>query len=260
MASVRVYRRDVIRGDRRPAAMLAGRRVGAVLRHGKQLAILGEHGSAVCVHLGMSGSLRLAPGRTDRDPHTHVEWVLNNGSALRFRDPRRFGGVWTFPDEQALRAGRWDRLGPDALSITPRMLLEALAHTKRGIKAALLDQEVLAGLGNIYVDELLHRARLHPMTRADALPAEQVRAMVRRMRSLLRQAIASGGTTLRDYVNGTGDPGGFQARHRVYGRSGQPCKACGRLLTSALIGQRNTTWCPSCQRPGLPLAKLAVFL
>ena len=268
VASVRVSRPDVISGPRDAASLLAGDKVSSVIRHGKQLAILGSRGGCVCVHLGMSGQLCVAagapvdtcvlkrtgttsgsPAGADLPPHTHVVWVFEGGLPVRFTDPRRFGGLWTFESEQQLITGRWSALGPDALRITPGQLSAGLSGTQRGLKAALLDQNLVAGLGNIYVDELLFSAKLHPLLSANELAPKQVPGLVRRMKTLLNGAIERGGSTLRDYVDAENRRGSQQARHRVYGRSGMRCKRRGCLGTieSQQIAGRTTTWCPSCQ-------------
>lgn len=242
----RVHRPDVLRG---PRTLLQNQRITHVLRLGKQLALVGDAGHTVCIHLGMSGSLRLTPPRTDPPPHDHIHlrWLLDDGSQLRFRDPRRFGGVWSFAQESALWHARWDRLGPDALDITPAELRRRLSMTRRAVKAALLDQHLVAGLGNIYVDELLFAVKLHPLRPADGLaPADPAR-LVRAMRRILGQAVDAGGTTLRDYVDASGNPGGFQKRHRVYGRADQPCHRCKTKVMTMVIAGRTTAFCPGCQ-------------
>ncbi len=261
------FREDVVRGE---AATLAGQRIAVVLRHGKQLAIVGDRGAAVCIHLGMSGTLRAIregepglpglselPGgdpdlrsRTRSGPasgdHVHVVWRLEGGGAVAFRDPRRFGGVWAFDHLDKLRAARWAALGDDALTITPGGLHKGLRGTKRAVKAALLDQAVVAGLGNIYVDELLHAVGMHPCRAGATVGAAEARGLVRAMRPLLSRAIAAGGTTLRDYRDAAGGRGRFEA-HRVYGRGGQPCHTCAAALKSTIVAGRTTTFCGACQ-------------
>lgn len=269
--AVRVSRPGVITGSRGDRALLVGDKVSRVSRHGKQLAIVGSGGGCVCVHLGMSGQLCVMgkgqaattkrrttpPSGSGLDAavpaHTHVLWRLDGGLGLRFTDPRRFGGLWTFVDEAALVAKRWSRLGPDALSIGPRELSHALSKTRRSLKAALLDQSLIAGLGNIYVDELLFNAKLHPLLPGNELDPAHLPGVVRRMRTLLHGAIARGGSSLRDYVDGDGQQGSQQMRHRVYGRGGLVCKrrGCGAVIHSEQVAGRTTAWCPSCQRlPG----------
>ena len=261
ITGVRVLRRGFARrgGSARPAgprALLDGARVRAVERHGKQLAILSDDGRAIAIHLGMTGQLLWTPGRVGVGPgaradHVHVSWLVESPAStgeLRFRDPRRFGGVWTFPSFDALRRSRWSTLGPDALAITPGGLLDAARNSRRAIKALLLDQAVLAGVGNIYADEALFRARVAPHRRADSLLHQEYTDLAAAIRAVLTASIAAGGSTLRDYRDVSGSPGRFQHVHRVYARGGQPCVTCGGVLRRALVAQRTTVWCPSCQR------------
>lgn len=248
VAHVDIARADVIAGAADPDALLRGQRVVQLLRHGKQLALLGDRGAVVCIHLGMSGSVTLAGQDQPPRPHTHVVWRLDGGSAVRFADARRFGGVWAYPDQAALWGWRWAALGPDAMTITPGQLAAGLARTRRGLKAALLDQALVAGLGNIYVDELLFRVGLSPSRAAASVSPGEARRVVGAMRRLLITAAARGGSSLRDYVDGRGRAGGYQRSHRVYGRAGLPCRCCGVALASGLIAGRMTVWCPACQR------------
>ncbi len=239
------------------AGLLRGDSIDRLERRGKQLAIIGRSGRVVCIHLGMSGQLRHVDGgrRIEPNSHIHVRWWLERSAGekgrLIFRDPRRFGGVWTYPDRSALEAHRWSRLGPDALSVSRGELVSALGGTSRPVKAALLDQALIAGLGNIYVDDALFRSGVHPATPADALDPRQVAELQRSIRVILRRAIKAGGTTLRDYTDGSGRAGRFAVDHAVYGRAGRPCLQCGSVLIRSLIGQRTTVNCPSCQPPAL---------
>lgn len=247
---VRLHRRDIITGSNRPAALLAGATVHDIRRHGKQLALIAPDGRCVAIHLGMTGSLRYSqqPPNVATDKHIHVVWTLAGGGMLAFRDPRRFGGLWTFPSFDALCEARWSSLGPDALAIVPARLYAALTGTHRPLKAALLDQGILAGLGNIYVDELLFQCGLDPRKWADSLALPRVQAMVRAMRTLLRRAIAAGGSSISDYTDGNGEAGSFQNRHQVYGRSGKPCRRCGKTLVGFSLAGRTTVRCPRCQK------------
>lgn len=272
VVSVRVNRSDVIRGgsggsgQSKPADLLAGQRIAELARHGKQLALVSDPnadgGGCVAIHLGMSGRLCIVPALTQRTtrpagsptpadlpPHTHVVWHLDDGSAVRFTDPRRFGGVWCFASRAALVQRRWARLGPDALVIRPADLARRLSGTGRCLKAALLDQALVAGLGNIYVDELLYACRLSPQTPANAITTGQVRGLVRRMRRLLGVAIDRGGSSLRDYVDADSRAGSQQTHHRVYGRAGLVCgrRGCAQVIVARQIAGRTTAWCPGCQ-------------
>ena len=196
----------------------------------------------------MTGSVRVYENAAPLDKHTHVVWHFESGHSAAFRDPRRFGGVWVHDDLDQLTTTRWCPLGPDALTISVEQLAVALEGSKRPLKAALLDQFTIAGLGNIYVDELLFQSRLHPLTHAARLKLPHIARLVELMHPLLRRAIDAGGSTLRDYADARGQAGGFQHLHQVYGRGGQPCVICATLLSSLSLAGRTTVFCPSCQK------------
>lgn len=248
---VRLYRHDVIRSDQPPTTLLRGQCISEIRRHGKELVLVTKQRRCVLIHLGMSGVLQLyqpnTPSRGNLPPHTHIVWTLAGGSRLAFRDPRRFGGIWCFPSPESLWENRWQFRGPDALIIDAYELHSRLSRTIRPIKAALLDQSLIAGLGNIYVDELLFDCRLHPTIPAARLSLNQVRGIIRPLRSMLRRAIAAGGSTTRDYVDGNGRKGRFREQHRVYGRKGKPCVNCANELESTQISGRRSVYCPQCQ-------------
>ena len=201
----------------------------------------------------MSGQLWYQPSRLhlQRRDHVHCIWWIDSPTAsgrLVFRDPRRFGGLWTFPSTEALHATRWSRLGPDALSIGAQTLRRRLCQTRRPIKAALLDQHIVAGIGNIYADEILFAAQIHPLSISNSISATDYRTLAHVIHSVLRHAIAAGGSTTHDYIDGHGRPGSFARYHQVYGRPLQPCLRCGRQLQSIKVRQRTTIFCPQCQR------------
>ncbi len=274
IARVRVNRRDVVTlpsdpaggygrnpGKRvgtparvRGADLLSGATVTELRRRGKQLCIVGRSGPGawrgVLVHLGMTGGLsRVARGHQS-PAHAHVVWTLESGERLVFADARRFGGLWTLEDEGALMWRHWSRLGPDALGVRAPELVRRLARTSRPIKAALLDQGVLAGVGNIYADEALFLARVHPGVRADELDGDTVRRLAGCVRRVLREGIEAGGSTLRDFRDSMGQPGRYAKRHRVYGRAGEACRRCGTTIEGTSVGQRTTAFCPVCQDAG----------
>ncbi len=217
-------------------------------------------GEVLLVHLGMSGQLWHSPprARLERSDHVHCIWSLaptgSRGTCGRliFRDPRRFGGLWVFDDAEALYRVRWRRLGPDALTIDAASLQQRLAATRRPIKAALLDQHLLAGIGNIYADEILFAARIHPMDPASSLRRPALRRLASAARRILRRAAKARGSTIRDYRDGRGQPGGYAVHHAVYGRAGLPCRRCGQALELLRIAQRATVCCSTCQGPGAP--------
>ena len=227
-----------------PAWLLTGATIARLTRHGKQLGIEASDGRAVVVHLGMTGGMRVLDPSDRLPAHTHITWKLDNGRRLAFSDPRRFGLVRLLPEGTG---PLWASLGPDALTVRAPALAERLAGTKRAIKAALLDQQVLAGVGNIYADEALFASGIHPETLACRLERATVAALAGSIRGILRDAIARGGSTIRDYRDGTGRSGAYQRTHAVYGRAGQPCTRCGRALIGARVAQRATVYCEACQ-------------
>jgi formamidopyrimidine-DNA glycosylase len=248
----RLLRRDFCtRGDGRPCSprdLLQGTTIRALDRRGKQLAIIATDGCTLVVQLGMSGQFLLTPRGMPppNSPHVHCLWTLDDGATLLSRDPRRFGGLWALPCEDALRQ-RWSALGPDALTIAAPELTERAGKSARAIKAALLDQRVLAGVGNIYADEALFRAGIHPLRTARSLSGNDWPALASAIRDTLSSAIEAGGSTLRDYRNALGVAGSAQLTHAVYARAGQSCIRCGRPLRGIRIAQRATVYCPRCQ-------------
>lgn len=231
-----------------------GATIAEIRRHGKQLAIVGTDGSAqtraLIVQLGMTGNLHAESSDAIAEPaptHTHARWMLENGAALAFTDPRRFGGLRVFRALNELEE-HWSQLGPDALQITGEHLASALCDSARCVKAALLDQAVLAGVGNIYADESLFLAGIRPQTRCRRIALEGWKTLAENIRKVLAEAVAAGGSTLRDYADANGASGRYQGQHRVYGRQDEPCVRCGHGLRSRVLAQRMTVWCPACQR------------
>jgi formamidopyrimidine-DNA glycosylase len=249
-----------------PADLLEGRTIARLDRRGKQLAIIADDGAVLSVHLGMTGQLLFTPspmggasGRDGRTPaitearsHVHAQWELTESGSpvgrLMFRDARRFGGLWTFPSTESHLAHRWSALGPDALAITPEQLAPGLRDSRRHIKAALLDQGVLAGVGNIYADEALFRAGIRPKRLTCRLSAAEVEVLTAAIHSVLHSSIQTGGSTLRDYRDANGLAGSSQLTHAVYGRGGEACVGCGGRLREAQVAQRTTVWCAHCQQ------------
>ena len=273
VASVRVRRRDVIACPEDPPGgfarakrsvqptpkrvpgpwLLAGDVVERLDRRGKQLALIGTSGRVVVVHLGMSGRIATAmaggrfPTETWGNTHDHVEWRLETGGRFVFRDPRRFGGLKLSPNTQHLMASHWADLGPDALETTGEMLASRAGASQRAVKAALLDQRVLAGVGNSYADEACFKAGVLPnRPTADVTPDEWSN-IAHALRSVLASAIEAGGSTLRDHTDAAGNPGAYRSSHRVYGRGGLSCLTCGDVIHQATLAGRTTCWCPSCQ-------------
>lgn len=250
--AVEVRRRDVITevagaDSNLERALLAGESIRALHRHGKQLAIESRSGAVVRVQLGMSGQVLLGETFAAKS-HRHVVWTLASGLTMTFRDPRRFGGLTVAGSLADLAREHWESLGPDALLITPDELAAGLRGSARAIKAALLDQSVLAGVGNIYADEALFESGIRPSTPASKLKPAQVARLTDAIHQVLQQAIEAGGSTLRDYVRPDGLPGEAAVAHKVYGRGGQACVVCGGELRRVTLAQRTTVYCPTCQR------------
>lgn len=197
----------------------------------------------------MTGQLVLEASSQPARPHTHACFELGGGETLRYTDIRRFGRMEvTPPSAQPRLPARLERLGPEPLEITEQAFIQRIRARKARLKALLLDQRFLRGLGNIYADESLFLAGLHPAAIGARLSAARAAQLWRAMREVLEQAIAHGGSSISDYVDADGETGWFQILHRVYGRSGEPCSTCGRKLRRAIIAGRGTTYCPHCQR------------
>lgn len=250
----RLRRRRVSDADAR-RALLEGSAVADIRRRGKQLALVADSGRVVIVQLGMSGRLLLPTGPA-RPRHAHCEWSLHGGGSggsggrggvMVFEDARRFGGLTTLPSAGALDA-LWARLGPDALLADGSALRERAGRSRRCVKAALLDQRVLAGVGNIYADEALFRAGIAPGRRCDRVDGAAWDRLGSAIRAVLAEAVRAGGSTVRDYRDASGGEGRYQEAHAVYGRGGEPCVRCGMTLRRAEVSQRTTVWCPGCQR------------
>lgn len=238
------------------AEALRGAKVTSVDRRGKNLIIQLDRGPAVLINLGMTGQLFIADAEAKLADHTHLVAQLSDGNRLVFRDIRRFGHVELCADGQAGESCTLRKVGIDAMS--EDFTAEALAEILRGrnaiIKSALLDQSRVAGLGNIYVCEALYRAGVSPLARCGQLTPEAIRRLHRAIRQVLRESIAAEGTTISDYVTGTGVPGGFQKRLRVYGREGERCRkrGCGRRIERIVQSNRSTFYCPGCQPDPAP--------
>ena len=231
---------------------VGGQRIEGVTRRGKFLVLPLDSGDSLVIHLGMTGVLS-AEKPTD---HLRVEVALTEKTPNRlyFRDPRRFGRfVLLGPDEIRLLP-TLAAIGPEPLSdaFSVAHLTTSLAARRAGLKVLLLGQKVVAGVGNIYADEALWRARLHPERPADSLKTREVEALWRAIRDVLAEAIADGGTTLRDYRTVSGEKGAHQEALGVYGQAGAPCPRCHTTLERLIVGARGTTLCPRCQRPSRP--------
>ena len=255
--SVEVGRERTVRRTSRQALIdgLTGATITAADRRGKYLVCPLDTGDALMVHLRMSGRLLVAAAGTARPPHTHVVLHLAGRPAqeLWFVDPRTFGEMVVFdPDRVADQVPELARLGPDPIADdVTRQVFAALLRRHRQLKPLLLDQHVIAGVGTIYADESLHRARLRPDRLADSLTTREVGRLHESVLGVLREAVEAGGSTLADtqYVDIEGQGGWFQVHHRVYDRAGQRCLTCGKAdIARVVTGGRSTHFCPRCQR------------
>ena len=226
---------------------LVGRIVREISRRGKWI-LLDLDGPWLVVHLGMTGQFTIVSAGAPRETHTHFVFTLDRGE-LRFRDIRRFGSVTWFDDRAAVDAffGA-SRLGPEPFTLDPEAWRRALKKTSRNLKACLLDQRLVAGVGNIYADESLFEAKLSPKLLGKRLTAVQAERLRLAVVSVLTRAIERRGSTIRDYVGGSGLRGGFQDEFRAYGRTGEPCVRCATPIRRIVLAGRSTHFCPTCQR------------
>jgi formamidopyrimidine-DNA glycosylase len=255
----------------KPAALakaLAGRRVAELTRHGKYLLAVLDDQQRLLLHLGMTGQLFTSGVTSPRllsstkggsltpeaqltgwkpDKHTHLEIRFEDkGPTLYFRDARKFGKVELLAKDA--RSKRLDKLGVDALRATGEDLHRAAKKRKIAIKTVLLDQSVMAGVGNIYADEALFVTKIKPTKPANKLSAAQCAALVAAAQQVMLRSIETGGSSISDYVQPDGQDGGYQDERRVYGRKGEPCLHCGTAIKRTVLATRSTFYCPKCQR------------
>jgi formamidopyrimidine-DNA glycosylase len=230
------------------AAELRGERVEQLDRRGKYLIVRFASGRALLIHLRMTGSLQHAPDGLPDDPYRRAVVKLDDGSDVAYRDVRRFG-TWLLAEPGELEPYLAARLGDEPLEtrLTARHLGNLLAKRRAPIKAAILDQRTLAGVGNIYADEALWRARIHPRRPAGSLDEAELARLVRGIRAALRVGIERQGSTLRDYRRPDGTSGEMQREFAVYGRDGEPCTRCGTPIEKIRTAGRGTWYCPRCQ-------------
>jgi formamidopyrimidine-DNA glycosylase len=231
--------------DPRAGALeLAGQRVAGVERRGKYLLLRFEGGRVLLVHLRMTGGFRSLPAS-----HGRALLTLDDGSVVAYRDVRRFG-TWLLLEPDEVDAYLAERISEEPLGprFTAKRVAARLAGRRAPVKALLLDQRIVAGLGNIYADEALWYARIHPLRPGGELDPDEIRAIVRGARRALRVGISRRGATLSDYATPNGDRGTMQDEFKVYGRTGEPCPRCGTPIAKTRAGGRGTHYCPQCQR------------
>lgn len=260
ITAVRLEKTDFIDNPAELEEILPKSRIQGARRHGKFIVLqLDKSTSASAaspsdiarfhfiIHLGMTGQLIVLHPEAPVAPHTHVWMSLDNATELRFIDPRRFGRMLILPEEQSDAV--LGPLGADPLEATLLEFQVRLCDKRARIKAALLDQRVFRGMGNIYTDESLWRARIHPARLASSLKAQETLLLHRAIQRVLREAIRLGGSSISDYVNAEGRPGEFQIRHRVYQREGKKCGRCATKIRRIIVAGRSSYFCPRCQRP-----------
>jgi formamidopyrimidine-DNA glycosylase len=248
LGKVTLTRKDIVHGDRRPLGKLvAGRMVESVTRRAKRVIIHLTPQAQLVFGLGMTGTLIICDIREPIEKHTHLRITFGKTKReLRFRDPRRFGGIWCITPDGKHAGRRLSEPGPEPLQLTPTRFREILARSRQ-IKALLMDQQSIAGLGNIYCDEALHAARIHPLAKSDALESQAAGRLLRAIKTTLKRAIRHNGSTLMNYRTATGETGSFQRYHRVYQRDDQPCRTCKTPIIRITAAGRSTFLCPSCQ-------------
>lgn len=267
--SVRLGKTDFIDD---PAALeqhLPGRTIQAVDRYGKFMLLRlspvapqsesahPQNGdaapAALLVHLGMTGQIGSLLAAQPHAKHTHVFMTLDDARELRYTDPRRFGRLAYL--DQALLEKELPRFGADPLEISASDFIAQTRSRRARIKALLLDQSFLRGVGNIYADESLWRAKIHPARLASSLSAAQAKLLHRHLRAVLQKAIAMHGSSISDFLDADGEPGWYQRQHRVYDREGRPCYRCGSLIRRMIVAGRSSHFCPRCQPTPRGLAK-----
>ncbi|MEJ2361949.1 MAG: bifunctional DNA-formamidopyrimidine glycosylase/DNA-(apurinic or apyrimidinic site) lyase [Gammaproteobacteria bacterium] len=228
-------------------SVLANQVIRGVSRRGKYLLLFLPNGTLI-IHLGMSGSLRVVPGNTPPQKHDHLDIVLDDGQCLRLRDPRRFGAV-LFTETDPLQHELLRKLGPEPLSgeFTGEYLFRHSRKRTTSIKAFIMDSHVVVGVGNIYANEALFAAGIHPRRQAGKVTRAQYQQLAMAIKSVLQAAIKAGGTTLRDFSRSDGKPGYFRQSLLIYDRAGLPCPHCGKPITHAVIAQRASYYCTHCQ-------------
>ena len=227
-----------------------GRRIESMGRRGKYIQVGLERGLLLVVHLGMTGQLRLLDETAPLEKHTHAVFLLDDGRQLRYRDPRRFGRLLLGTEAVLITAKKLPRLGPEPIDpeFAAEELYRRLRKRRTALKAVLLDQRAIAGVGNIYADESLHRARLRPDRHADTVSRKSAKRLHESLRESLRVAIANRGSSVDTYRDAWGEIGAQQEELLVYGRAGEPCFTCGRPLRAIRIAGRTTVFCTRCQR------------
>ncbi|HWQ42082.1 MAG TPA: bifunctional DNA-formamidopyrimidine glycosylase/DNA-(apurinic or apyrimidinic site) lyase [Desulfosporosinus sp.] len=235
--------------DKDFADLVTGRRIKTIDRRGKYLLIRLDEDLTLIAHMRMTGRLNYYPDHQEPEKHTHVVFRLEHGE-VHFSDVRKFGRIQVIPTPLCISESSLSKLGPEPLTgeFTPKVLKDRFGKKKLSVKAALLDQHVLAGLGNIYVDESLFWAGIAPERGVDTLTEGEISKLHQAIQTILQAGIDAQGTSFRDYRDANGDKGSFEQALQVYGRGGKPCQVCGQALERIRLAGRSTVYCSSCQR------------
>ena len=232
---------------------IARQQILTIDRRAKYLLFRMASGAILTIHLGMTGKLGLMPQETARHKHDHLVLQLDNGMELRFNDSRRFGAVGVWPATQAAEQERTfsaqEGIEPFGSAFTPEHLFRLAQNRKTPVKSLLMNARLVAGIGNIYANEILFAARIHPLTPATRLSVHAWQRLVTEGRRILQQAIDSGGSTISDFLGASGHPGYFQLQFKVYGRKDLPCPHCAQPVIKTTLAGRATYYCPRCQLP-----------
>jgi len=251
VVSVTLGKTDFMDNPEEIERLLPGAEIRAVERYGKFMLLRLESAEAaeelaLLVHLGMTGAMMPKAVSVPQAKHTHLVALLDDGRELRYVDPRRFGRIAMLQGESLRK--EVGRFGADPLEVSRGEFLERIRGRRARIKALLLDQQVLRGVGNIYADESLWKARLHPAQIGARLREEQAEKLYHALQGILRKAIALRGSTISDFLDAEGEPGEYQLHHRVYGREGKPCPRCRTLIRRMVVAGRSSYYCPNCQK------------
>ncbi len=235
------------------SSAIAGDRVHTVDRRAKYLLIRMAGGSVLVLHLGMTGKIGLFPGDAPRARHDHLRLLLENGMEMRFNDSRRFGSILVWPAEHAAeleeRFNRGKGIEPFSAEFTGTTLKHLANNRRQPVKSFLMDSRRIAGIGNIYANEILFAAGIFPETSVNRISSLQWQAIATHCQEILTRAIEAGGSTISDFIGSSGAPGYFQLQLQVYGRAGDPCACCTTLIEKSKTGGRATFFCPRCQQP-----------
>ncbi|MBU1140591.1 MAG: bifunctional DNA-formamidopyrimidine glycosylase/DNA-(apurinic or apyrimidinic site) lyase [Proteobacteria bacterium] len=230
---------------------LCGQKIVSLTRRAKYLILKTDKGSGLIIHLGMTGNLGIFPAGSPEKTHDHVCWLLDNNTEIRYNDTRRFGSVrlLSLKNGRAEEKDFFSAIGPEPLSrnCSAAYLIQRATGRSQPIKSFLMDSHIVAGIGNIYANEALYRAQIHPQQPASSLSAKEWKRLLIVLRKTLRQAIGCGGSTISDFVNASGEGGYFQMNFLIYGKTGEPCSRCHTPIKKMQLGGRASFFCPCCQ-------------